>query len=100
MTERQMVRIYRSSRQADMYLYVIKARGLADVPDELQKLFGEPKLVMGMLLTPERKLARVEAAKVLSELAERGFYLQMPPGRDDYMLDLYRDTSDRYRDLQ
>ncbi len=97
--ERQLVRVYRSPRKSEMYLYVIKARGLADVPDELMTLFGKPEQVMDMLLTAERRLARVDTARVLAELGEKGYYLQMPPGREDYMLDLYRDTSDRYRDL-
>lgn len=96
--ERQLVRIYRSPRKPEMYLYVIKARGLADVPEELLTLFGQPEQVMDMLLTAERRLARVETSRVLGELADKGFYLQMPPGREDYMLDLYRDTSDRYKD--
>jgi uncharacterized protein YcgL (UPF0745 family) len=34
---------------------------------------------MTLLLTPERKLARVEAPKVLESIAEQGFFLQMPP---------------------
>ena len=96
--DRQLVRVYRSPRKPDMYLYVIKARGLADVPEPLLDLFGKPEQVMDMLLTAERRLARVDAKRVLSELESKGYFLQMPPGREDYMLDLYRDTSERYRD--
>ncbi|TGG95547.1 YcgL domain-containing protein [Natronospirillum operosum] len=97
--ERQLVRIYRSPHKPEMYLYVIKARGLQDVPEDLLAHFGKPKQVMDMLLTAERRLARVEATRVLEQLATRGYYLQMPPAGDDYMLDLYRDTADRYRDI-
>jgi uncharacterized protein YcgL (UPF0745 family) len=34
---------------------------------------------MVLLLTPERKLARVDAAEVLGKIQEQGFFLQMPP---------------------
>ena len=37
------------------------------------ELFGEPKHVVTMLLTPEKVLARAEAGKVLSEIRTRGF---------------------------
>jgi len=30
-------------------------------------------------LTPERKLARVKAVDVLAAIADKGFYLQLPP---------------------
>ena len=46
---------------------------------DLLKQFGEAELAMTLLLTPERKLARVEAPKVLESIAEQGFFLQMPP---------------------
>ena len=62
-----------------MYLYVDKQRGIADVPDALLQTFGPPESVMTLLLTPERKLARAEAAAVLDAIEHQGFYLQMPP---------------------
>jgi hypothetical protein len=34
---------------------------------------------MTLVLTPQRQLARVKAADVLEGIAERGFFLQMPP---------------------
>ena len=36
-----------------------------------------------MILTPEKKLARVSAEKVLVAIAEKDFYLQMPPVESD-----------------
>jgi len=62
-----------------MYLYVLKEEGLSRVPEELLKLFGKPQPAMVLLLTPEKKLARVSVAKVIESLTEQGFYLQMPP---------------------
>lgn len=50
-----------------------------ELPEPLLKQFGKPVHVMDLLLTPDRKLARAEADKVLDSVREKGFYLQMPP---------------------
>lgn len=76
---RLVCQVFRSSRKQEMYLYVDKSRGLQDIPDALMAQFGEPTLVMVLLLTPEKKLARANVAAVLDDIKEQGFYLQMPP---------------------
>ena len=83
--------IYRSSRKDEMYLYVDKRDALKKVPDTLMDMFGKAQHIMDMPLTAERQLARVEIDKVLEGIRDKGYYLQMPPPREDYMLDLYRD---------
>lgn len=97
---KQMISIFKSSKRAETYLYVLRQEALTRVPEELLTLFGQPVKVTDMLLTPERKLARAEAAAVLQALTEHGFYLQMPPPKEPYLLDLYRDTSGRYEGLE
>lgn len=94
-----MITIYKSSKRAETYLYVLRNEQLARVPEELMVVFGQPIKVTDMLLTPDRKLARAKAENVLLALDEQGFYLQMPPPREPYLLDLYRDTSARYEGL-
>ncbi len=74
-----------------MYLYVDKREVLTRVPDELLEMFGQPVHVMDMPLTAEKKLARADTAKVIAGINEKGFYLQLPPKKEDYMLDLYPD---------
>lgn len=81
--------VFKSTKQDEMYLYVDKLEGTKRVPDELLEIFGEPEEVMTLLITPEKKLARVEGQKVLDQIAEKGFFLQMPPPKDGYLLDLY-----------
>jgi uncharacterized protein YcgL (UPF0745 family) len=76
-----LCQVFKSSRQAEMYLYVELSRGLQDVPSELLASFGEPAPVLSLLLTQERKLARADAAAVMASIARQGFYLQMPPGK-------------------
>lgn len=78
-----LCQIYKSLRNEEMYLYVEKSRGLAEVPDALMARFGEPQEVMSLLLGPRQKLARADATEVLRCLAEQGFYLQMPPTADE-----------------
>ncbi len=89
--------VYKSSKQDEMYLYVDKREGLARVPEALLKSFGEPKELMTLLIRADKKLARVDAAKLLNEISSKGFYLQMPPAKDEYLLDLYKTpTESRY----
>ncbi len=71
--------IYRSSRKDEMYLYLKEKDGFDEVPDALMAMFGEPSLVMGLELSPERTLARENSQVVISSLHEQGFFLQMPP---------------------
>ena len=71
--------IFRSPKEEGMYLYVKKEEGLTKVPEELLKLFGKPQPAMVLLLTSEKKLARVSVEKVAESLELQGYYLQMPP---------------------
>lgn len=71
--------IYRSKKEEGMYLYVKKEEGLTRVPEELLKMFGKPEPAMVLVLTPEKKLAHAKIDNVMSQLEEKGFYLQLPP---------------------
>ena len=73
--------IYKGDKKEEMYLYVSKQDALERVPEPLRKSFGELKLVTTIMLTPSRKLARADIAKVLSDIVTNGFYLQMPPAK-------------------
>lgn len=89
--------IYRSSRKEEMYLYVDKRQGLTEVPEALLERFGKPVLTLTLVLTPEKTLARVKSSDVMAAIRDKGFYLQMPPAKEEYLLDLYRTpTESRY----
>jgi uncharacterized protein YcgL (UPF0745 family) len=45
--------------------------------------FGAAERAMTLALTPERHLARADAADVLRCIRENGFYLQLPPAGAD-----------------
>ena len=78
----RLVRVYRSSKRPDMYLYVDYAENLARVPEALLARFGKPVPALSLKLTPERRLARADAAAVLAQIESAGFYLQLPPPPD------------------
>jgi uncharacterized protein YcgL (UPF0745 family) len=78
----RQVRVYRSARRQEMYLYVDIGEDLDRVPDALMKQFGRPLEVMELELHAGKKLARAEAAVVLERIASDGFFLQMPPSPD------------------
>lgn len=81
--------IYKSRKKAETYLYVSRQDGLKRVPEALLENFGKPELAMTIMLSPEKKLARTEAEKVLAALVELGFYLQLPPVEETSKLDLF-----------
>jgi len=86
-----LCQIYKSARNAEMYLYVEKSHGLADVPEALLRRFGEPGELMILILEPEKKLARADVNEVMQQITDNGFYLQMPPTAAEL---LRRDGSD------
>ncbi|WP_312932390.1 YcgL domain-containing protein [Pseudomonas sp.] len=77
--------IYKSPRKNEMYLYVLKADGLERVPEGLLPAFGTPRHAFDLVLSPERTLAREDIHKVLANLEEQGYHLQMPPAEDEYI---------------
>ncbi len=71
--------VYRCAKQAEMYLYLRSDLKPDELPEALRKQAGVLTAVMELPLTPERKLARVDVAAVISKLSADGWYLQLPP---------------------
>jgi len=71
--------IYRSPRKDEMYLYLGAEDGFEAVPKPLLERFGKPELVMQIELHDGRILAREDVVRVMRNLAEKGFHLQMAP---------------------
>lgn len=71
--------IYKSLKKEHLYLYIDKKGDFSRVPELLFNSFGGMAFVMELELSPERKLAREDAGKVLASLKEKGFFVQMPP---------------------
>ena len=79
----QEIKVFKSLKKPDTYLYVGKSRKFEDLPSELRDSFGQHELVLEMELSPAKKLARADATKALSAIASRGFYLPLPPTIDE-----------------
>ncbi|WP_228347007.1 YcgL domain-containing protein [Flagellatimonas centrodinii] len=73
-------RVYRCSRQPEMYLYLRQDLTDETLPETLRARVGQLTEVMTLTLTPERRLARVDPARLRAALAAPGYYLQLPPG--------------------
>ena len=96
---KKFISIFKASKVEELYVYVDRVKGIASLPEELQEKLGKTIHVTDMILEPTRKMARADAKKVLQQIEEKGFYLQMPPAKEEYLLDLYRDTSAKYQGL-
>ena len=82
MTDKVICEIFKSLKHEEMYLYVDKREGFARVPEALFERLGDTAKVTTLVLTRDRKLARVRADDVLASIAGKGFYLQLPPRRE------------------
>ena len=71
--------VYKSSRRADTYVYLARRDDEGVLPAPLRQQLGALSLVLELDLSPERRLARADAANVMAQLADAGYYLQMPP---------------------
>jgi uncharacterized protein len=71
--------VYRSGRKPETYLYLREKDAFAVVPDAVRAPLGQLELVLEVALTPERKLARADAAVVRANLERLGYHLQQPP---------------------
>lgn len=73
------VDVYRSTRKADLYLYVAEDQAFDALPAELLRQFGEAVHALALELDEHTTLARSDAVKVLRALRADGYYLQLPP---------------------
>jgi uncharacterized protein YcgL (UPF0745 family) len=74
--------VYKSPRKSDTYVYLRERDGFGVLPEALTATLGTLVFVMELELSPTRKLAREDTAKVIESLCERGFHLQLPPPPD------------------
>ncbi len=71
--------VYKSQRKPDTFLYLARRDDFDSVPAPLREPLGALDFVLEVALTPERRLAREDAAVVRRNLVERGFHIQFPP---------------------
>ena len=74
--------VYRSHRRADTYVYLPAESEFEDLPEAFREHFGEASAFLDFVLHPARQLAQADPIVVLRALSEQGFYLQLPPQKD------------------
>ncbi len=77
--------IYKSLRHEYMYIYVRKEDGLERVPEALLEKFGPNEVTMSLTLSVDRKLAREDVERVMANLVDQGYHLQMPPADNEIL---------------
>lgn len=76
---RMQAYVYKSLRKVDTYVYLAARDDFSRVPEPLRAQLGDLAFVLDVALTPQRRLARVDADVVRANLAQRGFHVQFPP---------------------
>jgi uncharacterized protein YcgL (UPF0745 family) len=74
--------VYKSQRKADTFVYLATRDEFTLVPEPLRTQLGDLSFVLEVALTPDRKLAREDAAVVRGNLSAHGFHIQFPPPSD------------------
>ena len=75
--------VYRSLKKSDTYLYLPHGNELTEVPDTLREQFGRAQKVLTINLAKREQLARLTVEKLQEHLHNDGFYLQLPPKREE-----------------
>lgn len=70
--------IYRCSRKPDMYIYLAEEDDFSNVPKEIFNSLGIISFAMELALTSDMKMAKEAPDKVMENLKENGFHLQLP----------------------
>ena len=70
--------VNKSQKKEETYFIIPTKTPLSDLPEELLKVLGQAEMVMTLMLTPEKKMARGTATNILKSIEEQGFHLQMP----------------------
>lgn len=71
--------VYKSLKKDELYLYIDRKDDFSKLPEPVFKSLSPLQFVLELELTPERRLAREDAVKVLDSIKNKGFFVQMPP---------------------
>lgn len=71
--------VYKSLKQLDYFIYLRTEDEFSQIPDGLRQLLGNLEKVLDLELHAGRKLAQADAVEVMTQIRQRGYYLQMPP---------------------
>ena len=69
--------VYRSTKKTGFYVYLPKKNDFSAIPAALSQALGKLEYSMEFDLHPARKLASEDPQKVLDNIEELGFHLQI-----------------------
>lgn len=75
--------VYKSSLKDETFLYLPKRNDFSQVPDEFMTIFGKPIFVLMIDISKRHKLATVDIEKVKAELVGKGYFIQLPPPKEN-----------------
>ena len=70
--------VYRGSRKADTYLFVLDENQFEHLPQNLLALLGTLEFALEVDLDSVKQLANADLMEVKKNLKEQGYYLQLP----------------------
>lgn len=70
--------IYRCSSKPDFYIYLAEEDVFDNVPGEIYNTLGIVEFSMELEITSSAKLAKEDTSRVLKNLKEHGFHIQLP----------------------
>ena len=73
------VAVFKTARRPDTFLFLPEGLPPNEWPDGLQEIFMPAEKVLSLTLTAEQPLAAQTAARVMEEIALKGYFLQLPP---------------------
>ena len=78
---------FKTAKKTELYLFVIKKNNrqvsLEELPNELLVMVGKPVHIFDFELTENKILPRSESKEIISSLADKGYYIQMPPTENE-----------------
>ena len=70
--------MYRSTKKADTYIYLLEKDDASCLPAGLKKLLGVTEYVLELDLEKTQTLANADIRQVISNLHAQGYYIQLP----------------------
>lgn len=77
--------VYKTAKKQETYLFISKRDDFSEVPEALMHTFGTPMLVTVFNLATKKTLGFADVEKVKLNLKEQGYYLQLPPPKEDLL---------------
>ena len=73
------VEVFKTARRPVTFLFLPEGLLPNDWPDGLEAVFMPAEKVLSLTLTADQPLAAQSAARVMEEIAAKGYFLQLPP---------------------